>query len=464
MRQFLVAGSLALLVGGTPAPAQGIDENLVVVDQAGADNRADITQSGFGNVAGLEALPILQDGFWNDLSIVQENANNRIATEGAGLLQEGRFTTRSIHNAISIEQRSNANVVGEVRQLSLGVVPNGANMLGIVQRGGDENRIDAVSQVQLGGQAPQQMELQQTGAGNRIVRAAQTSLTTDRTEANVIRVTLAGDRNGQGALLGVAALPALASSTLVQEGGSIDMRGNGNFAELIVTGDDTAFGIRQGGRLNSVGAVVVTGDLNAIGLRQDGDENDIVLAPVDGDLNEIGIDQIGTNYAEVTLLDRASGNAVALRQQGGADGFVFVEGNDNRIAVEQDFLGGLGGDNTTSVQVTGAGNALEVQQAGRNRADVTVTGDANNSVGAFTAPGMPALAVGLVKQDGFDNVVQIGLTGNRNAVAAMQTGSLNLFDLVVTGDDNEALLLQSGSGNTARVGQTGIGNRASISQ
>ncbi|KUF11464.1 hypothetical protein [Pseudoponticoccus marisrubri] len=453
------------MLGAGAAGAQGVSDNLVNIEQFGSDNTAGITQSGANNVAGPDGLDMVQDGFFNQLTIEQNGDDNSIGALSPGLFQNGQSTTQTVFNNIDIFQFSDENRVGSVEQQSAGTVPNGANDLLVEQSGGDRNVIDYIVQFQAGGQAPNLMSLTMSGADNYIEKARQYSFTTVRNEPNSITVVLSGDRNGRYVLGGPAALPLLESSTLIQRAGASDPRGNGNFIDLLISGDDNAFAIDQGGRFNSVGFLSVLGNQNELGLRQDGDENDIVVSPILGDGNSIGIDQLGTNLADVTVLNFSDDNDVSIDQTGTNDAFVTLEGNRNTIIANQTFTSGMGGDNLAEISFDGDENSVRVSQEGSNVVNVAVTGNGNNTANVLDpAKQVFGLDTGRVEQIGFDNIMTADVTGDRNVMASLQGGDLNTILLSVFGDDNEAAFLQMGSNNNAVVNQMGVGNRAFIRQ
>ncbi len=462
-RQLLTSLPLALLASA--AQAQSTGENQTEITQTGADNIADIDQAGVLNVAGTEDFPMLQDGFWNQIRISQTGRSNQIGTEGSGLQQQGLYSSPTVYNILSITQNSNGNLVGSVDQRSLGSVPNGANTLTVEQSGAGGNRISLIIQRQETGQARQIAVLRQTGSDNLLVQVSQYASTVVQLEPNQIYAEFSGDRNGRTALTRSAALPTLQDNSLSQEAGSTDSRSNGNDINLLIFGNDNAFGIRQAGRMNSVGTITISGNFNEMGLRQDGDENDIMIVSVDGNENNIGIDQLGTNLATLNLVGFSSDNEIYLRQQGANDAFVSVDGDGNLLSAAQDYLGGLGGENTLDAAIVGDDNAMDIRQFGENDISLTVTGDDNNTARAFSSAlaGL-GLAPGTIEQAGFDNKIEGTVTGSSNAFAALQLGELNVMSLTISGDDNEALLSQLGNRNTAVLSQTGSGNSAQIRQ
>ncbi|APE44465.1 hypothetical protein BOO69_14370 [Sulfitobacter alexandrii] len=454
---------LVLAAFAGTASAQALDENVVHIDQIGADNSAVIDQSGVRNQAGRQDDPLWQDGFWNDLQIRQNGNRNTIGTEGTGLYQQGRFTTETVHNRIVIDQFSDDNVIGTVEQLSEGAVPNGANDMTLVQSGGDRNRINIARQVQETGDASQEMILRQTGADNVIDLASQTANSSVDDKPNIMRVRMSGSFNGRDRLSGAAAIPLLRDSAFVQEGGAADPRANGNFMDVEIAGNDTAIGIRQGGRDNSVGFITINGNGNDLGIRQDGDQNDVVLSVVEGDGNAIGIDQLQTNLATVSLIGDSSDNALLVQQQGTNDAFLTLEGDRNNVSAVQDFRNGLGGENTLSVAIEGDDNQLVTDQRGSNTATIGIEGNRNNTR-RLIVPGAVQASAGLVEQLGFDNAADISVLGDDNVFAVLQDGFGNLVSLLQDGDENDAIIFQGGSGNDARVRQVGAMNFAFVRQ
>lgn len=459
---FAASVSSLLLLHGGAAFGQTLD-NVARAEQDGLDNATEINQSGLGNSAGTEDLPIIQDGFGNDLSIQQFGQQNQIGPTGNGLVQNNVLFGTAGVNTARIDQDGDENRVNEVFQQIDGVVSGNGNTLSISQTGGDRNRIDGVSQILFGGMPGQSADIIMEGSGNLITEISQTSLSDLRNEENEIFVLIRGSNNGTQALRGVAQLPGIASGRLIQTTGTEDTGANGNTMQLEIQAKDTAFGIVQRGRGNRTGPVVITGNGNAIGIDQDGLDNDLAVGLFEGADNEIGLSQYGTNRATLALLGTSNLNSVLIDQMGTNDATVVVEGDSSTLAVVQTYLGGLGGSNAAEVLVTGNSNAADVLQEGRdNTLFFRVDGSFNNRLrSSFSTADAPAgLTPGRFVQSGGNNSAEGTVLGDANLAAFLQQGTLNSIVLTMTGTDNEAILRQFGNGNAADLSQTGRANVA----
>lgn len=462
MSRQILWGFLLVVATLAPPPAQAQEDNLVFIDQDGRLNTGRIDQTGALNQLGTEADPALQTGFYNLLELDQTGRGNRVGTAGAGLDQDGMAATPRVFNRITIRQDSDRNLVGEVQQDALGTIPDGANRLDILQTGGDENRIDTVTQRQSDGMPGQNATVIQFGGGNVIARVEQQSLTPANNGENSIRAEFIGDGNGSIRLSGWALNSGAPSSGLVQTIGDDGLGANGNDIDLFVRGNFNRFGVFQGGRLNSVGQITIEGDGNQLGIRQDGLENDFTSSVISGNGNDIGFVQWGTNTAYLDVLGQSNDNEISSFQDGTNDIRILVDGQRNLVLSRQEFLSGRGFSNSADIAVTGSDNALDLTQQGSNTASVTVTGDGNNAAGfPVSALGLPA---GHLVQAGLNNELTAVVEGDENLFAARQLGDSNLMQILMVGTINEAELLQNGSNNNAGLHQQGMGNRAVISQ
>ncbi len=466
MSRFITSTAIFLTAGILAGPAIGADDdNLVFIDQIGADNSGAINQVGILNQIGTEADPALQNGYYNSLIVDQTGDGNRIGTQGAGLNQNGQSATPSVFNAITIEQNSHRNVVGEVQQSALGAIPDGANRLDILQHVGDENTIGTVLQEQSDGMPGQIATLIQTGEGNVIARVEQKSLTPANNGENRIRAEFIGTGNGSIGLSGFALDAGAASSELVQTIGVDNLGANGNDMDLLVTGDFNRFGVFQGGRLNSVGQITIQGNLNQIGIRQEGLENDLTSSLINGDGNNIGVDQWGTNTAYLDMPGPGDDNQIYALQYGTNDLRIMVDGDRNEAVVTQHYNNGTGGSNDAEVNITGVDNFVNLAQNGSNTAVINYVGDRNNKTDFDWAPLVATgLDVGTFTQTGTNNNIQTETIGNDNMMAVRQNDSGNIMTAFIMGDNNQAAVIQTGSDNTAWLSQNGNGNRALIVQ
>ncbi len=470
-RPWRIAGPvLALAAFAGAAQAQANSNNDAQIDQLGRDNAARIEQTGSLNRAGAESLPMVQNGIFNDLDIRQLGLGNAIGLSDPGLRQLGRENTETIFNTILIEQTADGNSVGSVQQLSRGSVTNGANTLIIRQSGEGGHSVEEVRQEQLSGQAAQTAKITQAGDGNRIALIDQFTNSLTQGEPNQITVVMRGVRNGTNPLTGYADVPGIISNALIQEPGTEDERGNGHFMDLWITGDGNDFGIRQQGRMNSVGFITVSGDRNQFGLRQDGTENDISLAPIEGNDNTIGVDQLGTNSAEIDLDTLPAGarsdrNEILVTQFGTNTARILVEGDANDFTVNQGYDDSRGGDNTAEILLNGDNNLGRLTQRGDNTFDLDVVGSDNNNVGGFTGVAATGgLIPGDFDQIGTGNDARIAVTGDGNRFASLQSGAGNTLRATVEGTGNQFSVIQRGTDNFARLRQDGTGNTVSVIQ
>lgn len=450
------------LMAGTATLAQSL-ENVARIEQDGVDNATTINQAGLGNASGTEDLPMLQDGFSNELTIDQSGIGNQIGTRLTGLQQNNILQGPTGINTIDITQDGTENIVFEVFQQIDGVVPANGNRLSVAQSEGDDNRINIVTQSIVAGMPGQSADIVMLGSGNLIDVISQISTSNLLGAENTISVRLDGNNNGTQSLRGVSQLNTITSGRLIQKTGSEDTNANGNIMQLSVQGNDTAFGIVQGGRGNRTGAIIITGDDNSLGIDQDGLDNDLTIGLIAGADNEIGISQYGTNNAFLNLMGNSDGNSVLIDQMGTNDADIVIEGNTNTLNIVQDYLNGTGGKNFAEVTVIGSDNAGAIRQEGQNNSlSFVVDGDLNNRLGSvFTAANAPqGLIPGSFVQSGTDNSFVGELDGDSNLAAFLQQGNLNSIILNVSGTENEAILRQLGSGNTADLSQNGRANVA----
>lgn len=461
-----------VLVAGS-AQAQATSNNDAVVEQLGRDNSARIEQAGGLNRAGADGNPMIQDGIFNDLDILQNGFGNTIGLGASGLVQIGRENTVTIFNRIGIVQQADDNTIESVQQISRGSVVNGANSLTIRQAGDGEHIVETARQEQLSGQAAQFADITQEGRGNRIALIDQFANSVAQNEPNRITVVMRGVGNGTEALTGYADIPVTSDNGLIQEGGTVDGRSNGNFIDLLIVGDGNGFGVRQAGRMNSVGFITISGNENQLGLRQDGTENDISLAPIEGNDNIIGVDQLGTNTARIDLDTiaaqpvgtRSDGNEILVTQFGTNTVTVRVAGDTNDFTVNQGFDGSLGGNNTAEILLNGDNNLGRLTQRGDNSFVLSVVGSDNNNVGGFTGDAATGMSIpGEFRQAGAGNDARISVTGEGNRFASRQNGTENTLSATVNGNANQFSLSQNGIGNIARILQSGHDNNVRVIQ
>ncbi len=455
-------------MAGVPANAQSRFGNDVVIEQDGTDNTATIDQTGSNNLGGTESNPILQSGYWNEIRIDQAGSANRVGTDTRRVVQRGLETTPLVHNSMTLTQTGTRNLVGAVTQIARGAVPQGTNTLLITQTGRD-NTVAGIVQDQQPSEVAQRAEITMDGAGN-IVRLVHQEAGSDfGGDPNRVVLTLAGNDNGRVNLSGVALVPGLRNSAIVQTGRALDPASNGNEVELFVLADDFRFGSRQGGRMNRIGPITVSGAGNALGIRQEGLENDMTAAALEGIQNVIGVDQYGTNGLALNIFGDSDFNIVSVDQMGTNDAALTIEGDTNEITARQDCNFGEAGDSILTMGLAGDNNYFDVVQEGENNLIVSLTGSDNNSrgqSGAFATLGLRAgqLVQSGTTSSGSDNTATITVVADSNAVATRQIGGLNSVLVLIQGDDNELGILQGGSANAAAVHQVGHSNPALVRQ
>lgn len=462
---------LATLLAGT-ASAQATSDNDTVVNQAGIDNNARVEQAGSFNRAGSADRPLFQDGIYNDIDIFQRGNQNIVGLSAPGVQQTGRQNTQTVFNRIFIRQTSDDNTVGSITQTSEGSVALGANTLRITQSGRGNNAVETVRQTQADGQVSQFATVEQSGESNRIALIDQFANSNLENLSNEITVVITGFSNGITGLSDYAAQVNVTDSGIVQEGGNGDLRSNGNLVDLMITGDQNRFGIRQGGSRNDVGALTLNGNDNQIGLRQDGSDNDITIAPIDGDSNIIGVDQLGTNITEITLgisssrdtSERSDNNRILVLQSGTNRFVLDLEGDSNVFSSTQGYDHSDGGDNVAVVRIIGNGNIGHLSQSGNNVFELTLTGDDNNAMvfdRDFDSVGQTA---GALNQTGDRNRAAFTVDGSSNRFGFTQTGTMNAAIATISGSGNQMALAQLGSDNIAHLFQIGQNNRAIVHQ
>lgn len=145
--------------------------------------------------------------------------------------------------------------------------------------------------------------------------------------------------------------------------------------------------------------------------------------------------------------------------------FAFAK-NELVLLSEQDFF------NKVSVSIEGNGNRLEILQEhpGHGAANIiNATIEGNNNGGPLDAAFAPrlqrtGLRPGTLSQSGFDNRMDIRISGSSNLFAFAQEGSGNRLTASMMGTSNQATVMQTGINNQASFSQSGIGNMINISQ
>ncbi|WP_299558049.1 hypothetical protein [uncultured Sulfitobacter sp.] len=434
--KFILASSTALTLSMSAAFAA--DGNQAYLDQTGNDHSALITQSdGDSNVAGTDTQNVTQNGFLNQLTILQSGDGNSIG-EGAnanaavdGVIQQMNGSNPragAVGNDLSVTQTSDDNTVGAVSQTgsTTGVLKGNTAQIaqGDAAGDGDGNTVGDVTQIK-GSSARNELTVSQTGNNNMLASVRQLNRKGGTAaNDNEASVTMTGDNNGNGALTGFALSSGATSSNVIQglRTSPIESSAWGSAADIIITGDDSEFGVTQVGGYNSIGTLTIGGNRNQVGTYQIGTSNLISVVGVSGDDNNIGMRQ---------------------------DGF----------------------SNTGSVDVTaGNGNVVGTDQTGSdNSVTVTIIGNDNGAPDLFSGNAATlGLTEGLLVQDGLSNIATLDVGGlsasNNNLFAMAQIGDDNIANGKQDGVSNQAALTQDGGNNVGVFSQNGTGNNAAISQ
>jgi hypothetical protein len=502
--------TLFLLLGLALPGVALADDNVLHIVQNGTTNAGDIVQSGLGNQAGTIALPLEQNGVFDDLVLTQSGDDNTIGLGGRGLVQTGTASTDgSPANSATILQNSDGNVIGELVQTTLGVHGTTGNTLGITQDKKGTNTIGSAVQVQDSGAAANVAEITQTGFRNWIDQVSQH--TTSGEADNHIVLTVTGDDNGidTGSLAGAGSLAVLARSSgaapsqIRQDG---DLSGGAqNVTRLAITGDFNQFGVTQLGVDNSV-AESITGSGNSFGTYQQGEHNQIASGGIAGDGNDLGIRQLGSsNIATAVLNWSSSDNEVGIGQIGDSNtADLAMKGDHGLVGISQDGRG-----HVASIDTVGDRNVILAMQVNAGRTSsvgdsltVSVNGDGNNgldgiSAAAFSGAALEAslqapalsrallvtpdatllvasldsgltLVPGMLAQLGEGDRMDISVGASRasdgNFFAVLQSGSGQSVTARVNGNANQFAVVQVNDDDTAVVSQDGDNNVAGIIQ
>lgn len=439
------------------------DNNNVYLDQTGADNVADVEQTGDNNSVGVPnpnpstIRRAQQNGDNNTLILNQSSTiGHNSSVNGAkfgidwgGLDQIGDFNriegTQQSGTVLEVQQDSTAaggTVTGTTNLFLLNQKFTPSNVIEFVRQtftgswvAGSENSIDAKQTTPTPFQTGSKITtLSQTGQQNTIETDQQTG-STSIGEINQNGVNNLADTLQAGTSNGITLIDQDGDDNeafVTQTGGTGNKVGliyqnsnaaiAGNYANVIMTGTGNGAGLLTGnalvdrvssGQITQIGgnndaSLEFTGDGNDFGVYQTGADNSTGSILVTGDDNQVGVDQDGT------------GNILALG---------VIEGDRNNVGVEQD-----GTANMAAVSILGGAsddNQVLVQQDGTNDASVTVTGSLNDVT----------VNQGLLLGAGGTNLATVSITGDSNLLDILQEGdNEGLYGVLVTID---------GSGNNS---------------
>ncbi|WDR05526.1 curlin repeat-containing protein [Devosia rhodophyticola] len=506
-RAFCLAATALPILPSTLAYA---DDNFLNIVQDGNTHSGQVIQTGLGNRAGTDVLPVHQEGFYDDLTLTQSGDNNDIGRSNRGLVQNGTASVDgSPANSATILQQSNGNVIGELVQTTLGTHTRTGNILAVKQLTGGSNTIGSIEQLQGIGDAANSASFFQNGVGNWLANLTQK--TTSGGDDNQVTLTVTGNYNGidPGNQTGVGPLATLAnsvgahSSQIIQDGDGSG--GAANIIDLTITGDYNQFGLTQLGTDNSV-AEQITGSDNSFAVYQLGQHNQIVSGGVAGDSNDLGIRQVGySNSASAVLNWTSSDNGVGIGQNGDANtADVSLKGDHGLVGVSQN-----GNGHYAHITTVGDSNVVLAIQDNPgftnsvgNSMTVNINGDGNNGLNGLAAASFSGIALaaanlapsiersvliapdatllvsslrgtinlvpGLLVQLGDNNTMDIdvgaAMSSDNNLFAAEQKGNGNLITASINGSNNQFIVSQIGDDNMAAINQFGSGNIAVIRQ
>ena len=428
----------ATALGLVMSAAAFADSNNAYVDQSGDYNSALITQGGSGNEAGKQGRVVRQTSNEktgadriNRLTIAQGGDNNKVGlganglslSQGDGVIQLKNYlpdpqNNLGGYNTIDINQATNSNVIGAISQYT--ATHLGGNSLTVRQEGGDGNQIAKVMQYRTQ-TTTNEATVTQDGDGN--VLQALRQVARNAGNKNTITATFNGDGNGANPMTGAFSVAAGAASSEINQGVDINTSIYNSNVNVLISGDNNAFGVTQVGglsKLQFVANLSVLGSENQTAIYQGGTHQTASLT-VDGSYNDVGIRQLGSTNG----------------------GVVTVTGNDNNLGLLQN----------------GSGNL----------ATINLFGDGNN-VGALSgAAAIAGLTTGLVSPLGNGNTATLTVgtlaASDGNRFGVLQSGDDNTATATVSGGDgNQFGISQVGSDNVASLTQTGSFNVAGISQ
>lgn len=504
------------------AGAGWADNNELFIDQPGNMNEALIDQGdGSNGAVGTDRQPITQRGDHNLIVIEQTGSGNSVGTDpiyGSGtnsrprgdgvdqygnggdigilqlggdqavfeIQQRGSSSGSETTNTVSIQQFGADSAVGRINQVFRG--NNGPNSVSVVQSGG-RNRLGDQYNRPSG-------QLTQVGSGNEI-SISQSGNSGSSTAGTIMfveqrNIGAAGTNRAILNQSGTGSGNQVTDLLQVNDGGaenlvetdqagqnvrisSVAQRGTGNTASATQMGSD-----------NTLTLLSQIGNFNNATTYQEGNGNEASIS-ARGNFNLTEVTQLGTDGTASIDIRFGNSNDVFVTQYGGVLGdsneaaVDIRNGNNNLIEVSQD------GSNLADLAVIGGSrNALDVQQVGSNTVTVTITGNNNNNWP--TSPGFSDAALtirdevrggnhagnGLVGeanfaqgdlfQSGSGNLVDLNVSGNRNAFATYQHGSGNTIDGTISGNQNQAVIAQLGSGAATTFTQAGNFNNLGVTQ
>ena len=510
----LTAATVSLLTVFTGQPLKAGDANEAYVEQNGVLNNTVADQSNANQARiGSAALPFVQDGTGNVLTILQEAPNR--------LLRGPQIATQEGFGAFALAPLSNGFQLGNLNILSItqrdtsaeatNPQKNNSNSVPLVYQSGTANIGIITQDAAFTWNFANLRQLGNANFANLDQEATDTG--SNRQNRNGIGradTVFTGNTGRQGGALQDGSLNAMTLTQLANVGNGANtiydaiQRGNANDMTISQTGNN--FGLdfgtagAWGGYAGSLGVELYT-------ATQDGDLNDLNLSMTSGGTENFfsagvvfATQQNGeANGATVSLTGDFT--EFAMIQDGAINNLVGIGvGNSNDLAVRQigvdttvapivvppvRFFGVViipgftipgftipGGNNDAQFDVAGDDNEMFIDQAG-NSNDVTVDidGDSNVSENIQTGDRNDAVVViagdtnrDLTTQTGDDNTSDVTITGDLNAATLTQIGDDNDSDLSITGDSNASTTAQNGNANDSSVTITGDFNTASLTQ
>jgi hypothetical protein len=414
------------------------DANKLFITQSGADNTADIHQSGTstvdgaGNDIGVSGAPVVQDGKRNYLGYSNAGYGAGSDNDIVKLRQDGNdnYFYASDNNGGAHNNINNVLQDGNVNQMT-------------VLRGGEQS--STIDRVKMDGNHNsvyvKQGPIYRTGTGYGPYG--------DHNTISLIKIV--GHDNGDTSLT-VPSNPYNAG-IFIQQTGSATAGGSHNTVdEASIEGHDNT------GTWGTSPASFPYHQRHAISIYQEGSNNGrgVSIARIKGSHNELQVSEVG------------DWNNFDIRQGDGP-------GSDGNFAsVNQ-----LGSNNDATATQYGSGNFVMVNQNGDGNSSTTLFDGNDNGMGTLGGAAgaldltSTNLTQGIALQDSslslHGNSLDYNVHGSRNLFAFAQIGGGNSIDgRVGTGgnsNDNQVAVLQAGNSNVTSFTQTGSGgNNLAVSQ
>ncbi|MCY0094038.1 hypothetical protein [Hoeflea ulvae] len=292
------------------------------------------------------------------------------------------------------------------------------------------------------------------------------------------------------------------NTALIDQAGGTGNRAGRSAQRVTQDGDDNTLTIIQSGTggnkfgttsNDNSGSVIQTGSRNVLDAEQNGDRNQaatvLQTAPggLSGPSNVATIRQLG-NFGGIGTVTQSSAvsstsvmNTATLTQKGGNsikigtvdqeftgvsgdtgnDITIFQNGPTNNVGIARQ----LGHDNTVDISQSGGRTnkvALADQIGHGNTSSLYFTGNynGNSDLALGTFAAMSGAASSTSYQNGIDNTISLTAIGDSNLFGFNQSGDFNSAVGTVNGNSNQLAIAHLGSSNVTNFEQSGDGNDA----